>query len=152
MQGGLALETASDFARYRIFSLQDAGVDLPRYDSQARVARRRAASDHTGVSGVSTGPSEEFPTIGEDGNTANSMVAHGPPRHRRRTKVFLTAEQKQLKRLRRRKRELEALTLHGTPTEAEQAAAELSVVQEQLAQRDRVDVQVDGVGTLLAEI
>lgn len=101
---GFFVETAGDIARMRILELQHKGVDLPAYSAVSAMHRRgdNPKCTHAAVGGEFEcgvcGPAGEHPSLGEHRHAG---------RPRRRAKV-LSKEQKQLKRLRRRKRELEA--------------------------------------------
>jgi len=103
-QEAVGMETAGDRARMRILELQQRGVDLPAYT-------RQTCSGDKGVSapapGSAAGASSERGPLQEP--------ARALQRPRRRTKV-LSKEQKQLKRLRRRKRELEAMVNAQSPS------------------------------------
>jgi hypothetical protein len=127
---GFFVETAGDIARMRILELQHKGVDLPAYTAVSTM-HRHPRRTHTSVGGgfgategtqhggrgdsgdevasrwVTTTPAE-CGACGPAGEHTTLSEHRHAGRPRRRAKV-LSKEQKQLKRLRRRKRELEAM-------------------------------------------
>ena len=105
---GFFVETAGDIARTRILELQHKGVDLPAYSADSAMHRRgdNPKRTHAAVGGAfecGCGLAGEHSSLSEHRHAG---------RPRRRAKV-LSKEQKQLKRLRRRKRELEAMVSTG---------------------------------------
>lgn len=122
---GFFVETAGDMARMRILELQHKGVDLPAYDAFTQRRGLHATTNEAFGTKDGTEPgcrdsNSQVDTHCSKVTTAETMACgpagestgFGAHRHlgrpRRRVKV-LSKEQKQLKRLRRRKRELEAM-------------------------------------------